>query len=97
MCVVPHHSDASCAVCGHSVWVFMVEYVPAHRHPLDQQNTSLMRALPGLELVAKTVMGEQQQKEQQQYDHHHRQQQQQRTVHQHSSTKDQGPIIGRSC
>jgi hypothetical protein len=35
-----------------------------------------MRALPGLELVAKTVMGEQQQKEQQQYDHHHRQQQQ---------------------
>jgi hypothetical protein len=58
-----------------------------------------MRALPGLELVAKTVMGEQQQKEQQQYDHHHRQQQQLLPMMGpwSCSTKDQGPIIGRSC
>jgi Zn-dependent protease with chaperone function len=27
------------------------------RHPLDQQNTSLLRALPGLEVVAKSIMG----------------------------------------
>lgn len=27
------------------------------RHPLDQQNTSLLRGLPGLELVAKTFLG----------------------------------------
>lgn len=31
--------------------------LPAPRHPLDQQNTSLVRALPGMELVAKTLMG----------------------------------------
>jgi Zn-dependent protease with chaperone function len=27
------------------------------RHPLDQQNTALLRALPGLELVARNMMG----------------------------------------
>lgn len=27
------------------------------RHPLDQQNTRLLRALPGLEAIAKTLMG----------------------------------------
>lgn len=27
------------------------------RHPLDQQNTSFIRSLPGLELLAKTLMG----------------------------------------
>eukprot|EP00878_Enallax_costatus_P036853 GHUV01041425.1.p1 GENE.GHUV01041425.1~~GHUV01041425.1.p1 ORF type:complete len:305 (+),score=59.94 GHUV01041425.1:381-1295(+) len=27
------------------------------RHPLDQQNTSIVRALPGMELIAKTLMG----------------------------------------
>ena len=27
------------------------------RHPLDQQNTSLLRGLPGLELIAKNLMG----------------------------------------
>jgi len=27
------------------------------RHPLDQQNTDLLRRLPGLELVAKNIMG----------------------------------------
>ncbi len=30
----------------------------ACRHPLDQQNTSLIQALPGMELVAKALMGE---------------------------------------
>jgi len=31
---------------------------PDHfRHPLDQQNTGLLRTLPGVELVAKTIMG----------------------------------------
>lgn len=31
---------------------------PDHfRHPLDQQNTQLLRALPGVELVAKAIMG----------------------------------------
>lgn len=28
------------------------------RHPLDQQNTSLMQALPGMDFVAKSLMGE---------------------------------------
>lgn len=27
------------------------------RHPLDQQNTSMLRGLPGLELIAKNLMG----------------------------------------
>lgn len=27
------------------------------RHPLDQQNTALLRSLPGLEMVARTVLG----------------------------------------
>lgn len=27
------------------------------RHPLDRQNTSMLRSLPGLEMVAKTVLG----------------------------------------
>lgn len=27
------------------------------RHPLDQQNTGLLRSLPGLEIVAKTILG----------------------------------------
>ena len=27
------------------------------RHPLDQQNTRLLRALPGLEALAKNLMG----------------------------------------
>jgi hypothetical protein len=27
------------------------------RHPLDQQNTGLLRSLPGLEMVAKTILG----------------------------------------
>jgi hypothetical protein len=27
------------------------------RHPLDQQNTRLLRVLPGLEAIAKTLMG----------------------------------------
>jgi hypothetical protein len=27
------------------------------RHPLDQQNTVMLRSLPGLELVAKTILG----------------------------------------
>eukprot|EP00775_Hariotina_reticulata_P005214 gene5214-5452_t len=27
------------------------------RHPLDQQNTTLIQALPGMELIAKTLMG----------------------------------------
>lgn len=32
---------------------------PDHfRHPLDRQNTQLLRALPGVELVAKSIMGE---------------------------------------
>ena len=29
------------------------------RHPLDRQNTQLLRALPGVEIVAKSIMGEQ--------------------------------------
>jgi hypothetical protein len=28
------------------------------RHPLDQQNTSMLRSIPGLELVSKTFLGE---------------------------------------
>lgn len=32
---------------------------PDHfRHPLDQQNTRLLKALPGVELVAKSIMGQ---------------------------------------
>ena len=27
------------------------------RHPLDQQNTSMLRGLPGLEMIAKNIMG----------------------------------------
>jgi hypothetical protein len=29
-----------------------------YRHPLDAQNTGLLRALPGVEMVAKVIMGE---------------------------------------
>lgn len=28
------------------------------RHPLDQQNTALLQVLPGLEVLAKSLMGE---------------------------------------
>lgn len=27
------------------------------RHPLDQQNTSMLRGVPGLELIAKNFLG----------------------------------------
>ena len=27
------------------------------RHPLDQQNTTMLRGLPGLEMIAKNLMG----------------------------------------
>lgn len=46
--------DLDCEVNG-SLWIH-----PHHvsvRHPLDLQNTSLLRAIPGLELIAKSIMG----------------------------------------
>lgn len=43
--------------CGGGAPPYEGQPNPIHSHPLDQQNTMMLRALPGLETMSKAVMG----------------------------------------
>ena len=55
-----HHCACSPCADGHAAhgpFTATGQTITARRHPLDQQNTRLLRVLPGLEAIAKTLMG----------------------------------------
>jgi hypothetical protein len=51
------HSEAQAAAPPRRVAVYRGLSAAKFQHPLDQQNTALLRVLPGLEMVARNMMG----------------------------------------